>query len=91
VEGSTPRPGRFTSGKVLRCPLYRRLVGLRGRSARRWEEEKICCPQRGLYLEPSSPWWVVIHPMISQPAIQLEAKRNKKGKKKLNNYEFIID
>jgi hypothetical protein len=30
---STPRPGRFTPGKVTRYPLYRRLVTLQGRFA----------------------------------------------------------
>ena len=31
---STPRPGRFTSGKETRYPLYRRLGGPQGRSRR---------------------------------------------------------
>jgi hypothetical protein len=31
---STPRPGRFTSGKVTRYPLYRKLGGPQGRSGR---------------------------------------------------------
>jgi hypothetical protein len=30
----TPRPGRFTPGTETRCPLYRRLRGLQGRSGR---------------------------------------------------------
>ena len=31
---STPRPGRFTPGKETRYPLYRRMGGPQGRSAR---------------------------------------------------------
>jgi hypothetical protein len=31
---STPRPGRFTLGKEVRYPLYRRLGGPQGRSGR---------------------------------------------------------
>ena len=31
---STPRPGRFTTGKEFRYPLYRRLGGPQGRSGR---------------------------------------------------------
>ena len=31
---STPRPGRLTSGKETRCPLYRRMGGPQGRSGR---------------------------------------------------------
>jgi len=34
VGGQRPRPGRFTSGKETWYPLYRRLGGPKGRSAR---------------------------------------------------------
>jgi hypothetical protein len=34
---STPRPGRFTAGKELRYPLYRRLGGPQDRSGRVWK------------------------------------------------------
>jgi hypothetical protein len=34
VDGQTPRPGRFTSGKETRYPLYRRLGGPQGRTGR---------------------------------------------------------
>jgi len=33
---STSHPGRFTPGKDIRYPLYRRLVGPQGRSGRAW-------------------------------------------------------
>ena len=39
----TPRPGRFTTGKKTRYPLYRRLSGPQGRSSR---VRKILPPQQ---------------------------------------------